>query len=223
MIEKQKAVIVLSGGMDSGVLLADYSRKAEIVLAVFFYYGSKHNDKEMKCAEFLADKYGVKLQKIELPFINECFNSSLLSSSDEEIPEGHYEADNMKSTVVPFRNGIMMSIAAGIAESVEANQILLGSHSGDHSIYPDCRPEFNKAFAEAVYHGTYNNVKMIAPYADISKTGIARIGYEINFPFDHSWTCYKGLDIHCGKCGSCVERKEALSCDGQIDPTTYAE
>ncbi len=223
MIEKRKAIIVLSGGMDSGVLLADYSRKVEFVAAVFFYYGSKHNDKEMKCAEFLAEKYNVQLKKIELPFINECFNSSLLSSSDEEIPEGHYEEENMKSTVVPFRNGIMLSIAAGIAESVNADLILLGSHSGDHAIYPDCRPEFNKAFAEAVYHGTYNHVEMQAPYANISKTGIARIGYKIDFPFEHTWTCYKGQNIHCGKCGSCTERKEALGCDGHPDPTTYAE
>lgn len=221
MADKQKAIVVLSGGMDSGVLLADYSQKVDIVLAVFFYYGSKHNDKEMKCAEFLADKYGVKLQKIELPFINDCFKSSLLESSDEEIPEGHYEAENMKSTVVPFRNGIMLAIAAGIAESVEADMILLGSHSGDHAIYPDCRPEFNKAFAEAVHFGTYNSVQMKAPYADISKIGIAKIGYELGFPFEHTWTCYKGQEVHCGKCGSCVERKEALSCDGNVDPTVY--
>ncbi len=220
-MDKQKAIIVLSGGMDSGVLLADYSRKVDFAAALFFYYGSKHNDKEMKCAESLAETYNVSLKKIELPFIGELFNSSLLASSDEEIPEGHYAEENMKSTVVPFRNGIMLSIAAGFAESADADLILLGSHAGDHTIYPDCRPEFNAAFAEAVKHGTYNHVKMSAPYSNITKTDIARIGYEIDFPFEQTWTCYKGKEIHCGKCGSCTERKEALSCDGHTDPTTY--
>jgi len=217
----EKAIIVLSGGMDSGVLLADYIDKVDIVAALFFYYGSKHNDKEMACAEILADKYGVELKKIELPFINTLFNSSLLSSSDEEIPEGHYQEDNMKSTVVPFRNGIMLAIAAGFAESVEADLLLIGSHAGDHVIYPDCRPEFNAAITEAISLGTYNGVRVEAPYSKITKTDIGRIGYGLGFDFTQTWTCYKGKETHCGKCGSCVERHEALSCDGHKDPTIY--
>ncbi len=221
-MKKDSAIIVLSGGMDSGVLLADYVSKVDVVAALFFYYGSKHNDKEMACAEVLATKYGVELKKISLPFINELFNSSLLTGSDLEIPEGHYEEENMKSTVVPFRNGIMLAIAAGYAESVEADMLLIGSHAGDHAIYPDCRPEFNKAFADAVRLGTYNGVRIEAPYSGISKMEIGRIGYQVDFPFEKSWTCYKGLDIHCGKCGSCVERKEALNVDGHVDPTVYS-
>ena len=219
---KEKAIIVLSGGMDSGVLLADQVRKLEVVAALFFYYGSKHNDKEMACAEILAKKYGVELKKIELPFINELFNSSLLSSSDEEIPEGHYQEENMKSTVVPFRNGIMLAIAAGFAESVEADLLLIGSHAGDHVIYPDCRPEFNMAMTEAISLGTYNGVRVEAPYSQITKTDIGRVGYELGFDFTQTWTCYKGQTAHCGKCGSCVERHEALSCDGHEDPTIYS-
>jgi 7-cyano-7-deazaguanine synthase len=218
---KEKAIIVLSGGMDSGVLLADQVDKVNVVAALFFYYGSKHNDKEMACAELLANRYGVELKKIKLPFINELFNSSLLSNSDEEIPEGHYQEENMKSTVVPFRNGIMLAIAAGLAESLDADLLLIGSHAGDHAIYPDCRPEFNTAMTEAISIGTYNGVRVEAPYSAISKSDIARIGYRLGFEFKHTWTCYKGGDLHCGKCGSCVERHEALSCDGHQDPTNY--
>ncbi|MGL4854157.1 MAG: 7-cyano-7-deazaguanine synthase, partial [Lentisphaeria bacterium] len=139
-----------------------------------------------------------------------------------EIPEGHYQESNMKSTVVPFRNGIMLAIAAGYAESLNADYILLGSHAGDHAIYPDCRPEFNDAFKTAVQLGTYNAVEMLAPYSHLTKTDIAKIGYDINFPFEQTWTCYKGENLHCGKCGSCVERHEALSTNSHIDPTKYA-
>ncbi len=219
----KKAIIVLSGGMDSGVLLADYSRKYKMVGALFFNYGSKHNSNELACAIELAEIYKVKLEIVELPFINQLFNSSLLSSSDEEIPEGHYEEENMKSTVVPFRNGIMLAIATGYAESLEADVVMLGSHSGDHAIYPDCRPEFNQAFADAAKFGTYQEVQILAPYANISKIGIAEIGHSIDFPFEKTWTCYKGLEQQCGKCGSCVERKEALSFNGQTDPTKYLD
>lgn len=221
MKEPQSAVIILSGGMDSGVMLADLSRKMEIRAALFFLYGSKHNYNEMVYAEKLAARYGVPFHKIELPFINQLFDSSLLSSSSEEVPDGHYEEENMKSTVVPFRNGIMMAIATGFAESTGADAVLLGSHSGDHAIYPDCRPEFNAAIALAARLGTYNNVQVMTPYSGISKTGIARIGYELGFPFEETWTCYKGRELHCGTCGSCTERREALSCDGHQDPTTY--
>ena len=221
MSEKRKAIIVLSGGMDSGVLLADYSTKVDFVGAIFFNYGSRHNLKEMACAEILAERYGVPLHKIDMPFINQLFNSSLLSSSDMEIPDGHYEEESMKSTVVPFRNGIMLAIATGFAESSDADLVLIGSHAGDHAIYPDCRPEFNQAFAQAAKHGTYNQVEISAPYSTISKGGIAKIGYAIDFPFQNSWTCYKGQEVHCGTCGSCTERKEALAQPGHSDPTKY--
>jgi len=156
-----------------------------------------------------------------LPFINQLFNSSLLSNSDEDIPEGHYQEENMKSTVVPFRNGIMLAIAVGFAESKNAKKVLIGSHSGDHAIYPDCRKEFNDAISKATEEGTYNKVKIVSPFNKITKLDIAKIGRKMNFPFEKTWSCYNGQEIHCGKCGTCVERKEALEFDKHLDPTIY--
>lgn len=154
--------------------------------------------------------------------MHQYFKSSLLDGADA-IPEGHYADDNMKSTVVPFRNGIMLSIAIGIAESNNLDQVFIANHGGDHTIYPDCRPEFIKAIDSAANAGTYNNVKVIAPYTQITKSDIARIGKKLGIDYTETWSCYKGGEIHCGKCGTCVERKEALAEAGIEDCTIYEE
>ena len=157
---------------------------------------------------------------IPLAFMGKYFTSSLLEGADA-IPEGHYADENMKSTVVPFRNGIMLSIAAGIAESRGLKNVLIANHGGDHSIYPDCRPEFINAMDAATKAGTYIDVRVKAPYTNITKTDIARRGKALGIDYSETWSCYKGGDVHCGKCGTCVERKEALEGAGIEDNTIY--
>jgi 7-cyano-7-deazaguanine synthase len=211
-------IIVFSGGLDSTVAL--YSAKnmgLKVDAAVFFHYGSKHNDTEFLHAERIASMLSVRLIRVDLPFIGALFSSSLLNGQGE-IPEGYYEHESMKSTVVPFRNGIMLSIAVGIAESLGTNLVWYGAHAGDHAIYPDCRCGFIKAFAEAAREGTYNNVRIIAPFESHSKREIALLGKELSVPFSLTYSCYNGGKLHCGKCGTCTERREALE---GFDPTEY--
>ena len=201
------SVIVLSGGMDSTTLL--HERKEQIALAVTFDYGSKHNEREIECARKNCELLGIEHIVIPLEFMGKYFKSSLLIGG-EDIPEGHYADDNMKSTVVPFRNGIMLSIAAGLAESRGLKKVMLANHGGDHAIYPDCRPGFVRAMSEAISEGTYDGVVIDAPYTDITKSDIARIGKRIGVDYSLTYSCYKGGERHCGKCGTCVERMEAL-------------
>ena len=217
---KKNSVIIVSGGMDGITLL--YDHKDEIALGISFDYGSNHNAREIPFAKMHCERLGIKHITINLDFMHQYFKSSLLDGADA-IPEGHYADDNMKSTVVPFRNGIMLSIAIGIAESNNLDQVFIANHGGDHTIYPDCRPEFIKAIDSAANAGTYNNVKVIAPYTQITKSDIARIGKKLGIDYTETWSCYKGGEIHCGKCGTCVERKEALAEAGIEDCTIYEE
>lgn len=217
---KKNSVIIVSGGMDSITLL--YDHKDEIALGISFDYGSNHNAREIPFAKMHCERLGIKHITTNLDFMHQYFKSSLLDGADA-IPEGHYADDNMKSTVVPFRNGIMLSIAIGIAESNNLDQVFIANHGGDHTIYPDCRPEFIKAIDSAANAGTYNNVKVIAPYTQITKSDIARIGKKLGIDYTETWSCYKGGEIHCGKCGTCVERKEALAEAGIEDCTIYEE
>ena len=217
---KKNSVIIVSGGMDSITLL--YDHKDEIALGISFDYGSNHNAREIPFAKMHCERLGIKHITINLDFMHQYFKSSLLDGADA-IPEGHYADDNMKSTVVPFRNGIMLSIAIGIAESNNLDQVFIANHGGDHTIYPDCRPEFIKAIDSAANAGTYNNVKVIAPYTQITKSDIARIGKKLGIDYTETWSCYNGGEIHCGKCGTCVERKEALAEAGIEDCTIYEE
>lgn len=214
----KNSVIIVSGGMDSITLL--YDHKDEIALGISFDYGSNHNAREIPFAKMHCERLGIKHITINLDFMHQYFKSSLLDGA-EAIPEGHYADDNMKSTVVPFRNGIMLSIAIGIAESNNLDQVLIANHGGDHTIYPDCRPEFINAIDAAATAGTYNNVKVVAPYTKITKSDIARIGKKLGIDYTETWSCYKGGEVHCGKCGTCVERKEALAEAGIEDKTIY--
>ena len=212
-----KALLIYSGCLDSTTLLYEY--KESIVLAVTFDYGSKHNAREIACAVENCKRLGIKHLVIPLGFIGQYFKSDLLLSGGD-IPEGSYADENMKSTVVPFRNGIMLAVAAGLSESYELDTIMLANHSGDHAIYPDCRPAFIDAFAAAVKAGTYNGVQVISPYCNITKRDIALRGKAIGLDYSLTYSCYKGGKKHCGKCGTCVERKEALA---GFDPTVYEE
>ena len=212
------SVIVVSGGMDSVTLL--YEKKDEIALGISFDYGSNHNHNELPLAALHCQRLGIEHVIVPLGFMHQYFKSSLLESGDS-IPDGSYDEENMKSTVVPFRNGVMLAVAAGIAESNGLTKVLIANHGGDHTIYPDCRPEFIAAMDAAVEAGTFARVRVVAPYTNISKADIARRGRALGIDYAETWSCYKGGDVHCGTCGTCVERKEALHEAGIEDNTTY--
>ena len=217
---EKDSLIIVSGGMDSITLL--HERKDTIALAVSFDYGSNHNAREIPFARLHCQRLGIRHVVIPLAFMQQYFKSSLLEGADA-IPDGHYADSNMKSTVVPFRNGIMLSIAVGIAESNSLRRVLIANHCGDHAIYPDCRPEFITAIDAAAKAGTYVDVAIEAPYTNISKTDIARRGKSLAIDYSETWSCYKGGQVHCGTCGTCVERKEALREAGIADPTVYLD
>lgn len=216
----EKAVLLLSGGMDSAVLLADSISKYDQVTAISFNYGAKHNARELVCAAKLAAKYSVERKVVSLEFMNSLYTSSLLASG-EAVPDGTYDTANMQSTVVPFRNGIMISACVGYAETTGAQTVLIGSHSGDHPVYPDTRDEFVAAISEAARIGTYCEVRVLAPFSKIGKADIAKIGRMRGVDFSLTWTCYKGLELHCGTCAACNERKSALGFQQGTDPTDY--
>ena len=205
--------------MDSITLL--HERHEEIALGISFDYGSNHNSREIPFARMHCQRLGIKHIVIPLDFMSVYFRSSLLDGADA-IPEGHYEDANMKSTVVPFRNGIMLSIACGIAESNGLSRVFIANHGGDHAIYPDCRSEFIKAMDAAMSAGTYAHINIEAPYTEITKTDIALIGKAIGLDYTETWSCYKGGNVHCGKCGTCVERQDALRNAGIEDKTEYS-
>jgi 7-cyano-7-deazaguanine synthase len=216
----KNAVLILSGGIDSTTLL--YDKADEIALAISFDYGSNHNKREIECARWHCEKLQIPHIVIPLEFMGKYFKSSLLEGSDA-IPEGHYEDSNMMSTVVPFRNGIMLAIAAGMAESRGLDTVMIANHGGDHAIYPDCREGFISAMSTATAAGTYNNVKVVGPYTNITKGEIVARGKALHVDYSHTYSCYKGGEKHCGKCGTCVERAEAFAFAGLEDPTQYLE
>jgi 7-cyano-7-deazaguanine synthase len=191
-------------------------------LAVSFDYGSNHNAREIPFAHQHCMDLGIRHIVIPLEFMSKYFKSSLLEGP-EAIPEGHYEDENMKSTVVPFRNGIMLSIAVGIAESAGLKHVMMANHGGDHTIYPDCREEFVNSFSEAARTGTYVGVTLLSPYTNLTKADIARKGKKLGVDYSKTWSCYKGGIVHCGRCGTCVERREALAEAGIEDPTEYQD
>jgi 7-cyano-7-deazaguanine synthase len=217
---KKDKVIIVSGGMDSITMLYEY--KDSIALGISFNYGSNHNAREIPFAEMHCRKLGIPHITIDLAFMPKYFKSSLLEGADA-IPEGNYDDENMRSTVVPFRNGIMLSIAIGIAESNGLQYVMMANHSGDHAIYPDCRPEFVGNMSEAAKAGTYNHVEILSPYTNISKADIARKGKALGIDYSQTWSCYKGGEKHCGKCGTCRERREALREAGIVDTTVYED
>lgn len=214
------SVIILSGGMDSTTLL--YDEQERIALAISFDYGSNHNAREIPFARLHCQRLGIKHIVIPLDFMTQYFKSSLLEGSDA-IPEGHYADENMKSTVVPFRNAIMLSIAVGIAESNQLKNVMMANHAGDHTIYPDCTPAFVDAFDQAAQAGTFVNVRLLSPYTHLTKGQIAERGKQLGIDYAETWSCYKGGEKHCGRCGTCIERKEALAEAGLEDKTEYEE
>ena len=215
--------MVLSGGMDSTTALyqaVDLGTFEEIQ-TITFDYGSKHNHQEYLRALAICARLKIKNTLIKMEFINKYFKSDLLKSGGD-IPEGHYADKTMKRTVVPFRNGIMLSIAAGFAESIGATHLILGNHVGDHAIYPDCRSEFTTPMAKAIRNGTYNEIELLTPFGGVDKTEIVKLGAKLGVPYELTYSCYKGGKKHCGKCGTCTERIEAFRLADISDPTDYS-
>lgn len=208
-------IVMYSGGMDSAIALLRYRKQIKLALA--FNYGSKHNNREFEKASGLCYALGIPIQRIDLRKPFQLFKSDLLKSGGD-VPDGHYEDKSMKRTVVPFRNGIMLAIAAGIAESIGEKEILIGNHAGDRAIYPDCRIEFTKAMASAIKIGTDKKIKLKNPFVKMTKRQIARLGRRLGMDWSQTYSCYKGGKVHCGTCGTCTERIEALA---GFDPTHY--
>ncbi len=222
---KLKAVVLLSGGIDSTTLMYDMIQDAE-VYPITVSYGQRH-DKEIMAARNVCEARGGDLIR-RWKYVNLGVLGTLLPSSLTgigEIPEGHYADASMKSTVVPNRNMILLAIAAGYANGLEAKLVAYAPHSGDHPIYPDCRPEFIEAVGKAIRLGTGfepgEGVELITPYSRKTKADIVALGKKLNVPYHLTWSCYKGGEEHCGVCGTCVERKEAFKLAGVKDPTKY--
>jgi len=217
-----KAVVALSGGIDSATTMVWLLRNGYDVIPVRFIYGSKHNQYELRAAWRIANYFGFTPIDIDLTQVMSNFQSNLLQGGGD-IPEGHYTDSTMSQTVVPARNIIFLSILAGLAGSYSASTIALGIHQGDHAIYADCRTEFYKAMDTAIFLGTDKQVQIKAPFVEHDKTAIIEWGLEYGVPYGLTRTCYKDHEVACGKCGACVERLLAFNELGVVDPIIYEE
>lgn len=216
---KEKAVVIYSGGMDSFTLLNKVVNEGYDVYALTFNYGQKHV-KEVEVAKTVCEQLNVPHKILDISPINQLMQSSSLVGN-EEVPEGHYEDENMKSTVVPNRNMILLSLAIGYAVDIKAGKVYYGAHSGDHAIYPDCRPEFVHKMNEVAGIANYEHVSIETPYLNSTKGEILKDGLSMNLSYEHTWTCYNGREKACGKCGACVERLEAFEENRATDPIQY--
>lgn len=220
-MDQMETAVLLSGGLDSSVALHWAARHHHVKLALSFNYASNHGERELECAAWQAASLSVEHRVIDISPMAAHLKSALLSGADD-IPDGKYDADLMKQTVVPFRNGIFLAMAAGIAESHGACRLVIAAHSGDHSIYPDCREEFMAAMTDAIRLGTYAGIGILRPFIHTSKRGIVQMGHELGVDFSRTYSCYKGGPVHCGVCSTCLERREAFQEAGIPDPTAYA-
>ncbi|WP_042149916.1 MULTISPECIES: 7-cyano-7-deazaguanine synthase QueC [unclassified Pseudoalteromonas] len=215
----QKVVVIYSGGMDSYTVLNKALRDGYEVYALSFDYGQRHV-KELDVAAVACKGLDVHHKIVDISAINQIIGGSSLTD-DIEVPEGHYEAENMKSTIVPNRNMILLSLAVGYAVSLKACKVYYGAHSGDHAIYPDCRPEFVKKMDDVCRIANYDEVEIVSPYLKNSKIDILTDGLKMNLDYSQTWTCYNGREKACGKCGACQERLEAFKLNNVIDPIEY--
>jgi len=215
----EKVVVIYSGGMDSFTLLNQAIAQGKKVYALSFNYGQKHA-KELHYAQKVCDDLALPHKIVDITAIHQLLMGSSLTD-DIEIPEGHYEEDSMKSTVVPNRNMILLSLAIAYAVSIKAESVYYGAHGGDHAIYPDCRPEFIEKMAAVSKVANYEDIDIIAPFQNINKTEILNKGIAMGLDYAKTWTCYNGREKACGKCGACQERLEAFSENGLNDPIAY--
>lgn len=215
----EKVVVIYSGGMDSFTLLNEAVSQGKQVYALSFNYGQKHS-KELHYAQKVCDELALPHKIVDITSIHQLMLGSSLTD-DIEIPDGHYEEESMKSTVVPNRNMVMLSLAIAYAVSVKADKVLFGVHGGDHAIYPDCRPEFVEKMSAVAKIANYEEVDVVAPYMYIDKIAILTRGLGLNLDYGKSWTCYKGREKACGLCGACQERLEAFEKNSVTDPLAY--
>jgi len=218
-MSKPKAVVIYSGGMDSFTLLNRVIKDGYDVYALTFNYGQKHV-KEVEVASTVCQQLNVPHKILDISPINQLMQSSSLVG-DIDVPEGHYQADNMKSTMVPNRNMILLSLAIGYAVDIKASKVYYGAHAGDHAIYPDCRPEFVHAMNDVAQIANYEPITIETPYLNSSKGEILKDGLSMNLTYENTWTCYNGREKACGKCGACVERLEAFADNNATDPVEY--
>lgn len=214
------SIVLLSGGLDSTVLLARAVRQGGVAGTLAVDYGQRHI-RELDAAAGIAAHYGIPHRVLDLSAWGALLGSALTDSSIG-VPDGHYADPAMAATVVPNRNAVLLMAAAGVAESLGASRVLIGVHAGDHAVYPDCRPEFIHAAAQAALLGTGGKVRIVAPFMSHTKADIAAFGAHLGAPMELSWSCYRGGARHCGTCGTCVERIEAFQDAGLPDPTVYA-
>lgn len=215
----EKVVVIYSGGMDSFTVLNRAVKDGKDVYALSFDYGQKHL-KELEFAANVCDELNIPHKIIDISAINQLLAGSSLTDNID-IPEGHYEEESMKSTMVPNRNMILLSMAVGYAVSLEASQVYYGAHSGDHAIYPDCRPEFVEKMNAVSKIANYEPVEIFSPYLEQSKIDILTDGLSMGLDYGKSWTCYNGREKACGKCGACQERLEAFEKNNATDPLSY--
>ena len=216
----KRTVLIHSGGIDSTVLLGHLLAEGREVFALSVDYGQRHR-RELEAAMRICAHYGVKHQVADLRALAPLFGANALTDSHVAVPEGHYEEASMKATVVPNRNMLLIAVAASWAMSLKASSVAYGAHGGDHAIYPDCRPVFADALDKAIRLADWHEVSLERPFVGMDKTGIVRRGVALRVPLELTWSCYVGGDQHCGKCGTCVERKEAFVQAGVKDPTDY--
>ncbi|MDP2562470.1 7-cyano-7-deazaguanine synthase QueC [Psychrobium sp. 1_MG-2023] len=216
---KEKVVVIYSGGMDSFTVLHKAIEEGKAVYPLTFNYGQRHS-KEVDVAAQVCKTLNVPHKVVDISAINQLMAGSSLTS-DIDIPEGHYEEDSMKSTVVPNRNMVLLSMAIAYAVSIEANAVYYGAHSGDHAIYPDCRPEFVHKMNEVSQIANYEPVDIVSPYIKNNKIEILADGLRMGLDYGQTWTCYNGREQSCGVCGSCQERLEAFAKNGLTDPLAY--
>ncbi|SEA43596.1 7-cyano-7-deazaguanine synthase [Alkalimonas amylolytica] len=215
----QKVVVIYSGGMDSYTVLHKAIADGHDVYALSFNYGQRHV-KELECAAQVCRELGINHKVVDISAINQLLAGSSLTDNIE-VPEGHYEAENMKSTIVPNRNMILISLAVGYADSIKAKAVYYGAHSGDHFIYPDCRPEFVEKMNAVCQIANYDPIDIVSPYLHESKIEILRDGLAMGLDYSKTWTCYNGRELACGKCGACQERLEAFALNKAKDPLPY--
>ena len=216
----KKIVVIYSGGMDSFTVLHKAIQQGLTPCALTFDYGQRHI-KEIEVARQVCEELGVHHKVIDISAINQLIGGSSLTDSSIDVAQGHYQQENMKSTVVPNRNMILLSLAIGYAVSLGAEQVYYGAHSGDHEIYPDCRPIFVEKMNDVAAVANYEEVEIFSPYLNNNKSGILKDGLVMGLDYSKTWTCYNGREKACGKCGSCVERLEAFAANGINDPIEY--
>jgi 7-cyano-7-deazaguanine synthase len=217
-----KALVLFSGGLDSTVLATQMKQEATETRLLSIDYGQRHA-KELDHSQKVADHLGLAHEILKLPQLGQILGGSSLTDKSMTLPEGHYAEESMKSTVVPNRNMILLALAGGHALSIGFDTIAYAAHAGDHTIYPDCRPEFADAMNKALGLADWNDLNLHRPYVEMTKSDLVSLGEELNAPLQLTWSCYAGGEIHCGKCGTCVERKEAFALANIPDPTKYEE